>query len=705
MAEVESIFSKEAIEQLVLAAKYAEQVNVNVSELKKTVGDSAASQKAFADAQREVNKAAKENEAAMKTLKKETDAKAKAEEKAAAKAKEYADAIATEAKTLEQLTKQNKALVDARNKVDTTTKEGTKRIKEINKQLDDNNKKIKENSSNLEKQKINVGNYISSWGPFQGVARMVTQGIGIMKIAFASLKAAIISTGIGALLVAVASLIAYFTRTERGADNLKKIMAGLGAIISVLIDRVIKFGEGLFKIFTGDFKAGIQDIKGAFVGITDEIRKEYELARQLAEQLDAINDARRAGNVEQSRLRKEIQKELEIARDAEYPAKRRLEAWERANKLSRENLAITEHLNNMEMANMKARLDMAENTEKDFDDIAALQAKMYDDEARAQTEINSLIKLGIKIKKQAAEEDAINASRTLDITRMTAMGTEQVITDIHLEGLALREQADIDFIAREMERLEAQKQARIKAAQEYVNAAAEIGQSLFDFNQMLLNMEAQDIEQKKAHELQLAGDNATKRMAIEKKYDEESRKLKIKQAKQDKAQALFTAIIKTAQAVLAGLAYGPPLGYIFAALNAVLGAVQIGVIASQPIPAFAKGTKRAGGGLAVVGEKGRELIMGADGSMALSPGTASLVNLGKGGQRIYNNRETELLLRAAKGADDQHSKAMMDRMHQDNRDIVNAIKNKPVIHISKGGQRISARGGQYYTHYLDRKLG
>ena len=188
----------------------------------------------------------------------------------------------------------------------------------------------------------------------------------------------------------------------------------------------------------------------------------------------------------------------------------------------------------------------------------------------------------------------------------------------------------------------------------------------------------------KAYELQLAGDNAVKRAAIEKKYEDEARKLKLKQARADKAQALFSAIIKTAQAVIAGLAYGPPLGYVFAALNAALGAIQIGVIASQPIPAFAKGTKKAPRGLAYVGERGRELIEGSDGSLSLSPSTATLVNLGKGGQRIYNNRETEAIIRAAKGADSSEVRSLLDRVDRGNRDIVQAIKNKKELHISHG---------------------
>jgi len=146
-----------------------------------------------------------------------------------------------------------------------------------------------------------------------------------------------------------------------------------------------------------------------------------------------------------------------------------------------------------------------------------------------------------------------------------------------------------------------------------------------------------------------------------------------------------------------------PVGLAMGILAGVLGTLQIGLIAGQPIPAFAKGTRRAGGGLAIVGERGRELIAGPNG-MALSPGTASLVNLGRGGQRIYNNRETEMILRATRGADDPSSRRLLDQIHQDNRDIVNAIKNKSELHISANGNRITERTGEYARTYLDKKI-
>jgi TP901 family phage tail tape measure protein len=72
-------------------------------------------------------------------------------------------------------------------------------------------------------------------------------------------------------------------------------------------------------------------------------------------------------------------------------------------------------------------------------------------------------------------------------------------------------------------------------------------------------------------------------------YDQRRRQLEREKAQDAKTAALFNAVIGTALAVVNALAVGPPQGYILAALSAALGAVEIGVIASQPLPQYAKG--------------------------------------------------------------------------------------------------------------------
>lgn len=95
-----------------------------------------------------------------------------------------------------------------------------------------------------------------------------------------------------------------------------------------------------------------------------------------------------------------------------------------------------------------------------------------------------------------------------------------------------------------------------------------------------------------------------------KELEKEKMDLKIKQAKWEKANAIIQATISTSLAVLNALNTQPFwLGIAMAAVATAMGAVEIATIASQPIPAYAKGTDYHKGGPAVVGDGGRQEVI------------------------------------------------------------------------------------------------
>ena len=114
-----------------------------------------------------------------------------------------------------------------------------------------------------------------------------------------------------------------------------------------------------------------------------------------------------------------------------------------------------------------------------------------------------------------------------------------------------------------------------------------------------------------------------------------------------------------------------------------LGLAQAATVIATPIPAFAKGTDSAPGGLAVAGEKGSELMIGPDGKIGLTPDSATLMDIDKG-TKIFPADITKELLRyttVANGVgskDDRVILAVMQKMDQSNERLYQAIKNKPV---------------------------
>lgn len=134
--------------------------------------------------------------------------------------------------------------------------------------------------------------------------------------------------------------------------------------------------------------------------------------------------------------------------------------------------------------------------------------------------------------------------------------------------------------------------------------------------------------------------------------DKKKSDLEYKQAKRQKQMAIIDAIINTAKGVTSALGMAPPASYVFAALTAAMGAIQIATIAKQPLPArgYEEGLypeyvqreqdgkmfKAGYGGktrsgmvnkptLFLAGENGPEMIIDAKAYRQISPSTKALL--------------------------------------------------------------------------------
>lgn len=122
-----------------------------------------------------------------------------------------------------------------------------------------------------------------------------------------------------------------------------------------------------------------------------------------------------------------------------------------------------------------------------------------------------------------------------------------------------------------------------------------------------------DLEKEKQTQMDIAGSNSTARLAIEKAFNDKIKAEKIKQAKIDKATAIFDIVINTAVAASKATAQAGIFGLPLAAVLIAFGAIQAGLVAARPLPAFRTGTQNAPEGYAEVAEDGPELIQGKRG--------------------------------------------------------------------------------------------
>lgn len=116
--------------------------------------------------------------------------------------------------------------------------------------------------------------------------------------------------------------------------------------------------------------------------------------------------------------------------------------------------------------------------------------------------------------------------------------------------------------------------------------------------------------------------------------ENEKVKLQQKQAKWQKGVQIAQTGIATARGIMEAWQLGPVIGAVMAGVIAAMGLVQVATIAATPIPAYKEGTKNGGhvGGLAIVGDGGKQEVIVYGGKGWITPDTPTIVDLPKGAE-------------------------------------------------------------------------
>jgi len=172
-------------------------------------------------------------------------------------------------------------------------------------------------------------------------------------------------------------------------------------------------------------------------------------------------------------------------------------------------------------------------------------------------------------------------------------------------------------------------------------AMMEIGQELTNTlmaqSEARYNAEYSRLEQQKNISLKFAGDNADAKAEIERQYEDRRKAIQRRQAEAEKRQAMFSIAINTAQAIMATLGKTGFAGIPLSVIVGAVGAVQLAMVASQEIPAFAQGGEHNGGLMLINDAKGsnfEETIVTPDGKAKKYKGRNVVVDAPKGTQ-IY----------------------------------------------------------------------
>lgn len=247
-------------------------------------------------------------------------------------------------------------------------------------------------------------------------------------------------------------------------------------------------------------------------------------------------------------------------------------------------------------------------------------------------------------RKQSLQRQLFFLQKTLAIAKLEEserIAIAKNISEIELElSKSTNEQKEIDI-------------------GQFVDAVVAVQESLFEFGQVQIDNELMALEQKQDNnqafldrELLLAGDNEVAKNNIklkfldeDRKIEREKRKLQREAAVAQKKASLFSAILSLAQGVATALGSAPPpANFILAALVAIAGGIQIAAIQSQALPAFAEGTDSAPGGVALVGEVGKELVYDSKtGKAVFTPSKPTLMDIPAGAQ-IFDAMTTKQMM-------------------------------------------------------------
>ena len=198
----------------------------------------------------------------------------------------------------------------------------------------------------------------------------------------------------------------------------------------------------------------------------------------------------------------------------------------------------------------------------------------------------------------------------------------------------------LEFSKKKIKQSDVESAAKRKALVDVINASSQILSKIGELNNVASERKIQQYDDEiqanndfyakkldnenlsEEERSQLEAERGRKNAQLEKKKRDE----KQKQAEADKQFAIFETIINTASAVVAALPNIP-----LSVLAGVLGAAQLAVITSQPIPKYKHGRTGGEAEFAYVGDGGvNEIIKRHGGGYEITPNRETLTYLNKG---------------------------------------------------------------------------
>lgn len=245
-----------------------------------------------------------------------------------------------------------------------------------------------------------------------------TKEVGFATKALKLFKNALISTGVGALVVALGSLVAYFTKTQRGADALTRVMGQVGQAVKTVTDYAIRLGEKLVNAFKNP-KQAIKD----FWGLLSNKEERQKLKDDLANLgNDFMDRQKRRDELEKRRLALRDKERVvgnEISEIEAKIADLRLKTDDRLNYSAEQRKKFNAEAIELQKKATAMQLELDKEALAIIQEENALSESMVEDliaEDEAQKKVNQTMRQGATaLKEMVTKQAELNAQINAEI--------------------------------------------------------------------------------------------------------------------------------------------------------------------------------------------------------------------------------------------------------------------------------------------------
>jgi hypothetical protein len=463
-------------------------------------------------------------------------------------------------------------------------------------------------------------------------------------------RAALVATGLGALIVLLGTLASKFfdvgeattdaadkareyqkvlEELQRSADSAQRKFGNAqieqlrlqGKITEEQAKRLTEFNNLNQQIVDNNISAKEKETE-AFKRFEEQKAEDLKtfgkVTKTTSEQLykDLANiEAERALNEKairvnaQNEIIKDQQERAKKAADAAKQAAEKQKQLERDVAKESREIALKLEKENAEFS-LAIRTKLEADWQKELDRLREIQRKREEARAASFETINEDFYDGQinRLKTLEAEEGStserriklleLDAQKQISQIRLTAENTVAGTAKANNQIMLIEAETQAAIRA-ERQRT---KDESIRLAFQYAQEFSDVLTSLNELSRQNTENQIADIERRQAVELEAINNSLDterqkerQRSALTLRTNQKIAAEKTKQAKQDKALAIFNATIQTAQAIVGFLANpGGIPGIALSVLAGITGAAQIAAISSRPIPKFEKGGKVGG---------------------------------------------------------------------------------------------------------------